>query len=465
MSDIIFLQGFDASAKPTLNGKSMTEVPTSFQGDWVTAINGEVYNAQALNNLLKHYDLGRSDFDNNSMKDCITQVVLSLFIGFRELLLSLLDGCYSALFFNYRTHDLYLLRDYIGTKPLFFGCSDSDFFVSSELKNIHGCIHWFKQVPKGLSRIDLVSGQILEVTEHLPQDPKNNLVKNLTDAVKKRLPADSQPVGIFLSGGLDSSIIAAIASNFRPDLVCFVLGSPDYPDHNMGIKVAKSLGFEDIRLIGLPSANDLEELIDSVVYHTESFNPSIVSNGLSTYLLGHAARSAGITTILTGEGSDELFGGYYSDLKPDELQKKRLQLIRDLHYTELRRLYLCSMAHGIDAKTPFLDQAVFALSEQLSFTDIYRDNLNKVILRDSFRNRLPAEIINRPKTSFDVGSGVRELVVDYLHRNGRSEREELRTIWLKHFEFKYSKSESIDAYFYSYPAFDSAIDRRKATHQ
>jgi len=432
-----------------INGVGDIGKQPQLYSDWVGAINGEIYNYR---NLIIEHQL--TDILHND-----TSVVLPLLSTLGNSLIKVLDGFYAAVFYNCKTKELILLRDSIGKKPLFFGCSDGEFFVVSELKAID-TIDWFEEVPKGLTRVDVANKKIIEVINHQSKTAEINLNHGLHEAVKKRLPVATQPVGLFLSGGLDSSIIAAIASKLRPDITCFALGGADCTDLPMVTKVTNFLGLKDVRTIPIPSFEELEKYISEIVYVTESFNPSVVSNGLATYLLAQSAKSAGIKVVLTGEGADELFGGYFNYLDSQELKVRRKQLITDMHFTELRRLDLCTMAHGVEARCPFLDRAVIGLSEHLEFNDIYTKNMNKVILRESFRSYLPQDVIERPKTSFDVGSGIREIVVKYLRRNGKSEREELLNIWLKHFN-----RNSTDKYFHSYPAFDDAIERRGHRHR
>ncbi|MCL1080195.1 asparagine synthase [Parashewanella spongiae] len=290
--------------------------------------------------------------------------------------------------------------------------------------------------------------------------PKYNLITSLNNAVKNRLPEVQKPVGIFLSGGLDSSIIAALASKLRPNITYFTLGNESSSDKAMVTKLVKHLELNDVRIIPVPSDELLGSYIAKIVYVTESVNPSIISNGLATYLLAQAASYAGIKVVLTGEGADELFGGYFKYLEPNVLKIKCSNLMADMQYTELRRLDLCTMAHGVEARCPFLDNEIINLSKELEFSDIYSESMNKVILRKSFSSYLPKEVTDRPKVSFDVGSGIRQMVVKYLKRNGRSEREELQEIWEQHFN-----RTSTNDYFHRYSVFDDAIDRRGSSHQ
>jgi asparagine synthase (glutamine-hydrolysing) len=280
----------------------------------------------------------------------------------------------------------------------------------------------------------------------------------MEQAVIKRLP--KQPFGVFLSGGLDSSIIAAITCQHRQDVTYFTLGDSDSIDVAMVEMLVKHLGLKQVIYIPLPSEQKLPALIDKVLYATESYNPSIISNGLATYLLAQAAYMKGLKVVLTGEGADELFAGYHEQLSEQEWQITRTKLITDMHFTELRRLDKCSMAHSIEARCPFLDRTVKRVADNLEHRQFYIPGHNKIALRDAFRHLLPDEIANRKKTSFDVGSGIRKLVVDYLTRNGNTEIAELKEIWQGTFTYDVD-----DPYFFSYPTFDSAIAKRGASHR
>ena len=225
--------------------------------------------------------------------------------------------------------------------------------------------------------------------------------------------------------------------------------------------VTQYLHLSDIREVPLPAFSEMSSLISDIVLTTESYNPSIISNGLGTFLLAKAAREAGIKVVLSGEGADELFGGYHRfENDNSEWRVIRSQLIEDMRRTELRRLDLASMANSIEVRCPFLDQKIRSYSDNLKFEDLYSDGVNKKILRSKFDDYLPTELLNRPKTSLDVGSGIRAMVVNYLRRDGMSERDVLREIWSGHFDFDASHP-----YFSSYPVFDDAIDSRGDTHR
>lgn len=417
-------------------------------GEMIGAINGEIYNADAL---AKQYHL-------TLKSECDTHVVAPLFTEIGNKVLAELDGFYSGVIYQSDTQTLYLLRDHIGKKPLFYGRADNNLFVVSELKALQN-IEWFEQVPLGISQLELTSGKLKQIAEH-PElvTTKPNLAMAMEKAVIKRLP--KQPVGVFLSGGLDSSIIAALAQQYNQNITYFVLGNPDSPDIEMVNKLVNHLGITRVNYIPLPTGQELPTLIAKIVYATESYNPSIISNGLATYLLAEAAQKEGLKVVLTGEGADELFAGYHERLSENEWQLTRSNLINDMRFTELRRLDNCSMANSIEARCPFLDRTVKSIADTLEHKNFYSYDQNKVALRSTFGHLLPVEIAERKKTSFDVGSGIRKLVVDYLTRNDNTEIAELKKIWSQTFTHDAEKS-----YFFSYPTFDSAIAKRGGAHR
>jgi len=435
-------------ARLTINGTDSEGHQPYQNNNLVGAVNGEIYNHQEL---ASNHGLPNSG--------CDTDVVLPLFESYGERIIDLLDGFYSAVLLRPQEREVYCLRDHIGKKPLFYGRSNGALFISSELKAMSE-IDWFQIVPLGASKLNLDTGTLTQIADHHIDDPDAGIQKLLEQAVRKRLPQNSQRFGIFLSGGLDSSLVAAFASRCRDDVIYFTLSDEEGPDRRALKTVVGKLGLKNIRVVPLPSRDQIPKLINSVVHSTESYNPSIVSNGLATYLLAEAAHEAGIKVVLTGEGADELFGGYHTFRKEDPWNEVRQQLIEDMHYTELRRLDMSCMAHSIEARCPFLDRGVRAFSDKLEYHEMYDGPANKVTLRRSFSGVLPAEILKRRKTSLDVGSGIRGEVVRYLRRNGRTEREELRQMWRQWFHY-----DDTQPYFHSYPVFDSVINRRGAAHK
>ena len=431
-----------------INGNSEEGQQPYKDRDWLAVTNGEIYN---FAELIAQYQLAESG--------CDTAVILPLFLRLKNNIIDILDGFYSSVLINPEQTEAICLRDFMGKKPLFVGASDGKIFLTSELKAIP-TIEWFRAIPKGVSSVDLKTGSIKVLRHHQQIAASGSIVKALTEGVQKRMVNNAQPVGIFLSGGLDSSLVASIARRLREDIIYFVLGNDSGPDATAAERVIDYLQLENVIRVPLPEDNELPQLISNIVYATESYNPSIVSNGLATYMLAKAARKQGIKVVLSGEGADELFGGYHHFDENDHWRETRRKLINDMAFTELRRLDLSCMANAIEPRCPFLDRKVIAISEQMRFDQLYSTEHNKFVLRSQFSEYLPEEILYRKKTSCDVGSGIRGLIVRHLRKSGRSEREELLDIWKKHFKY-----ESSNQYFHEYPVFDKLIDVRGTAHR
>lgn len=432
-----------------INGEGFGGRQPYSHGDLIGAVNGEIFNHRDLTSVHGLAVPG----------ECDTHIVVPLFERQGPRVIDDLDGFYAGVILRRPTTEVFCLRDHVGKKPLFVGRSGDELFIASELKALDK-VEWFELLPKGVTQIDLETGRVVQLAEHRPVRPQADIVQLMDESVHKRMPRADQPLGVFLSGGLDSSIVAALASQRRRDTVFYTLGGPGSLDRCAVEAVVEALALKDVRIVQPPPTAQLSHLLREVVYSTESYNPSVVSNGLCTYLLAQAARRDGIKVVLTGEGADELFGGYHSFREDEPWRETRARLVADMHFTELRRLDMCSMAHGVEARCPFLDRAVRGFSDQLGYSDLYEGGQNKVTLRRRFEGLVPAEVLRRPKTSFDVGSGIRSQVVTHLRRDGRSEREELLTLWRQHFTF-----DSSSAYFHHYPVFDEVIDRRGAGHR
>lgn len=431
-----------------INDKTEKASQPFVYGDLIGVFNGEIYNADELRNQFKIETQSNSD----------TEIILPLFEKLGSTVIHHLDGFYSGIIYNKVTDQIFLMRDYIGKKPLFFGKTRNEEFIVSELKAID-FITDFQIVPKGFS--ELRNGLIKTIEEHNTPFVSKDILKDLiVRAVKKRIPVNEQNFGVFLSGGLDSSIVASVVAKYTDNAIYYVLGNND--DLTFVSLLSKELGIENkIRKVQIPETSELPQLIDKIVYHTESYNPSIISNGLATYILSREAHKDGLKVVLSGEGADELFCGYPILKNSSERYEKRAELIENLHLTELRRLDLTSMAQTIEVRCPFLDQMVYSASNNCIKDDLISEFHGKQILRNIFKSDLPIEIIKRNKMSFDVGSGIRKIVVEYLTRNGLTEKEELKKIWSKYFQPELSDN----PYFYAYPLFDKAIEKRGVAHR
>lgn len=424
--------------------------------EYSTMVNGEIYNHQQLKDKYQLQYSGNAD----------TNILGPLFSKIGKDVINQLDGFYSAVIFNNISKKLYTLKDYIGKKGLFLVKKGTAFIITSELKAIPD-IDSFQVIPKGMCEVNLSSGEIKKIAMQSVVDNAalRDLPEVLFDAVIKRIPKDNAAFGAFLSGGLDSSILASILVSLKANVTFYLLGDENSSiDFLPGVSVLKWLGITNYRIIPLPSNEELPLLIDQVVYCTESYNPSIISNGFCTYLLSRAANKDGLKVIFSGEGADELFGGYKYQKKEDEWKFFRSSLVDDMHFTELRRVDLTCMSNSVEARFPYLDREMYELSQRLQYEDLYsfynEKTISKWILRKSYEDKLPEDIIWRQKVSSDVGSGLRKMVVNYLLSRHENEKEGLLNLWSQHYTYDH-----LDSYFHSYPCFDAVIENRGVSHK
>jgi len=418
-------------------------------------INGEIFNHQELKETNK--------IEEHSVSD--TSVVLPLYQQMGDQFLDLLDGFFSGVIYDEERQRLICFRDHIGKKPLYSGRIGDNVFVCSELKSLPSYSS-FSRVPKGLSTINMESGEPISLRKIQDTQLRPNSVLRdiVVRSILKRIPAPPRRFGVFLSGGLDSSIVASIVNQFRDDAVFYSLTDETSPDYEPTRNIAQHLKIE-IRSVPLPTQKQLPALIEDVVVATESYNPSFISNGIATYLLAQAAHADGLKVVLSGEGADEVFLGYHKLSQNEDWQGIRTSLLDNLHFTEIRRLDTCTMAHSVEARCPFLDREVLAFARRLSYQDFFRNQdgciINKVALRIAFKDDLPSSIVQRGKVSMDVGSGLRKMVVEHLTSYGQKEIDVLQELWKR----KFAQFDETNPHFFTYPIMDQYIAHRGVSHR
>lgn len=443
-----------------INDQSDASMQPHEYGSYVGMFNAEVYNHAALKKTLGNISSSSSD----------TTVILPLFVQDRQTFLQQLDGFFSGIIYDRKQNKLFTIRDRIGKKPLFLVKSGQDLVVTSELKSCSK-IDAFQIIPSGLCEIDLQSRSVLQNNENSPPSTPSktaSLREAMVFAVNKRIPAlPPTKYAVFLSGGLDSSIIASLVhrSTSSKNARYYYFDNVNSDDTKYARKMLEYLQIPSNQIIAVapPKDNEIGQLISDVVYHTESYNPSIISNGIGTFILSKYARRDDIKVALGGDGADEVFCGYFDHRPNEDWQTHRRKLLDDLHTTELRRIDGAAMAHSIEVRCPFLDRDVIHISDRLNYEDLYGSvstgYQRKKILRGTFSDILPDEISQRPKVSFDRGTGIQEQVINYCKAKSLSEHEYLKQVWRKHFAPSLSSWEDA-SYFHSYPAFDKFIGLR-----
>ncbi|MDY6843919.1 MAG: asparagine synthase-related protein, partial [Thermodesulfobacteriota bacterium] len=316
---------------------------------------------------------------------------------------------------------LFVARDPIGIKPLYYSETQEALLFASELKALAPFCHTIREFPPGTS-FHSQSGfsTFYTIPETIPQDaPINTYCKRVREtlekAVVKRLMSDV-PLGAFLSGGLDSSIIAALAKQHIDELHTFSVGIEGSNDLQAARLVSRHLNTVHHEYIITPE--EVIENLPKIIYHLESFDQDLVRSAIPCYFTSRLASDY-VKVILTGEGADEIFAGYtyYKDINNfNSLHKELHRSIASLHNINLQRVDRMTMAHSIEGRVPFLDLEMIRLGQlipiplKLSGTP----PIEKWILRKAFEELLPNEIVWRAKEQFDEGSGIIDLLYETL---------------------------------------------------
>ncbi|ATW24439.1 asparagine synthase B [Candidatus Formimonas warabiya] len=363
--------------------------------------NGEIYNHEKLRQMLKE--------EHNFSTNTDTEAILHLYEEIGENCVSLLDGMFAFAIYDVEK-GLLLARDPLGIKPLYISEWQGNVFFASEMKAFLGIVPHFKEFPagtyyqSGIGYCKFFSLPGETGFENTVEQTVEGIRHYLKEAVKKRLMSDV-PLGVFLSGGLDSSIIAALAAEEIPDLNTFAVGMKGSEDLKYARICAEYLGTKHHEYSY--TLDDMLEALPDVIYYLESYDAALVRSAIPNYFLSRLA-SEHVKVVLSGEGADEIFSGYHylKKFSQEELFKELVQITGALHNTNLQRCDRMSMAHGLEARVPFLDVNLvrYAFSIPISMkTD--PDRQEKWILREAFSRMLPDEIVFRRKSKFSEGAG------------------------------------------------------------
>jgi asparagine synthase (glutamine-hydrolysing) len=369
--------------------------------------NGEVYN---------HEDVRAGLDEREILTTSDNEVALHLLDECGPRGLGRLNGMFAFVMAG-RDGRFVAARDPVGIKPLYWSRREGAVRFASEMHAFPP--DWQEQVEPfppgcawtpedGLVRFATAVPETLE-------PPDGDLVAGTRDvlirSVQRQMMGDV-PVGVFLSGGLDSSLVAAIAKRRDPNLMTFAVGTPESPDLAAAREVAEHLGTQHHE-ITYTAAEALESL-PSVVRAIESFDPGLVRSAVPNFMLARMTARH-VKVVLTGEGADELFAGYEylrEFTTPEDLHAELERTVRALHNLNLQRCDRVTMAHGLEARVPFLDRHVidWALRLPASSKLAGPGEPEKRLLREAFTGWLPDELLWREKAEFGDGSGARDVL-------------------------------------------------------
>ncbi len=393
-------------------------------GKVVLAVNGEIYNHRELRAEFPDYEF-------LTQSDC--EVILALYRRHGKDFLEKLNGIFAFALYD-SENGVYLVgRDHMGICPLYQGWDrNGNYYVASELKALEGIC---KSIEVFLPGHFLFSAEGFEMQKwyHRDWEEYNSVEDNVTDiskiregleaAVHRQLMSDV-PYGVLLSGGLDSSIIAAVTAKYArnriesgdqeeawyPRLHSFAVGLEGSPDLVAAQKAAEHIGsiHHEVHF----TVQEGLDAIRDVIYHLETYDVTTVRASTPMYLLARVIKSMGIKMVLSGEGSDELFGGYlYFHKAPNakEFHDETVRKLGKLHLYDCLRANKALMSWGIEGRVPFLDKEFMDVAMNVNPKDkmisLAEGRMEKYVLRKAFEDLLPESIAWRQKEQFSDGVG------------------------------------------------------------
>ena len=394
----------------------------SGDGALALAVNGEIYNHRQLERALTQ----AYDFQTGS--DC--EVINALYRESGAEGIARLNGIYAFALWDAAQGRFLIARDPMGVCPLYWGHdADGRLWVASEMKALARHCADVAPFPPG-HVFDSAVGELVafhekpwreyEATQGVAVSP-GALRAGFEQAVHRQLMTDV-PYGVLLSGGLDSSLVAACAARFArqrvedddrgeawwPRLHSFAIGLAGSPDLAAAEIAAKALGTVHHGFI-YTFAEGLDALPD-VIRHIESYDVTTVRASTPMYLLARRIKAMGVKMVLSGEGADEIFGGYlYFHRAPDAraFHDETVRKLEALHLYDCLRANKAMMAWGVEARVPFLDLEFLdlAMSMDAAHKMAGKGRIEKGVLREAFAGVLPDEILWRQKEQFSDGVG------------------------------------------------------------
>ena len=416
--------------------------------------NGEIYNHQALRDgVLKHHTF-RTTSDS--------EVIVHLYEEYGYDFCNLLDGMFAFVVIS--GEDFIAGRDPLGIKPLYYGLDERGrIYFASEMKSLADQCQTFSTFPPGhyytpkTGFVKYYKPQWEDAAKAVDEVDFEAIRASLTQAVDKRLMSDV-PVGVLLSGGLDSSLISSIATRLMKErgkpLHSFSIGLDAMaPDAVAARKVADFLGTEHHEV-----HFTIEQgiaILDKLIWHLETYDVTSVRASTPMYFLSKAITESGVKVVLSGEGADEIFGGYlYFRNAPSaaDFQKETIERVQKLFTADLLRADKSTMAHGLEARVPFLDKQFLELAIRIQPEEKQPKTYNgieKYILRKAFDTPespyLPDEVLWRQKEQFSDGVGYNwiDTLIEYCASQVSDEQLEKAGE-----RFPYNTPATKEAYFY-----------------
>ncbi|MEO3743348.1 asparagine synthase-related protein [Plantactinospora sp. B5E13] len=392
----------------------------SADGRWLLCYNGEVYNHRDL-----AVELTRLGHRLRTESD--TEVVLEAFLAWGPAAIGRLRGDFALVVADTVTGRVYLARDPLGVKPLYWSRHLRRLHLASEVKALVPLGATIHEVPPGhhgwadaergpdlVPYVDLgmFGAGRPAITDAV--EAARLLRAALRDSVQARVATDLT-VGVNLSGGLDSALTLLLARQLHPDCVAFTVGAPDSEDLRYARRLAAELGVHHEVIEVRPRDIGRDEVREAIRI-SELTGYGDIINAVVSVPLFRRIRDLGVRVVLTGDGAAQLLGGYptYHQVNPEAAGRLFRHRIGNLGRTELQRVDRVGLAHGVEARLPFLDPAVLDVAARLSRELKIRHGQEKWILRYAFADLLPDYLRDRPGRPMSYASGLHERI--RLHR-------------------------------------------------
>jgi asparagine synthase (glutamine-hydrolysing) len=388
----------------------------------ILAANGEIYNHRELR---KQFE-GTYNFQTAS--DC--EVILALYKEKGVRFIDEMNGIFGFALYDVEKDEYFIARDHMGIIPLYIGWDQNGtFYVASELKALEGVCTKIELFPPGhyMSSKDgkFVKWYNRDWSEYdAVKDNETSItaVKEALEAAVHRQLMSDVPYGVLLSGGLDSSVISAIAKKYAqkriesddqsdawyPQLHSFSVGLEGSPDLAAARKVADHIGtiHHEVKF----TIQEGLDAISDVIYNVETYDITTIRSSTPMYLMARVIKSMGVKMVLSGEGADEIFGGYlYFHKAPNakEFHEETVRKLDKLHMYDCLRANKSLMAWGIEGRVPFLDKAFIDVAMRINPQDkmINGERMEKWVIRKAFEDMLPESVAWRQKEQFSDGVG------------------------------------------------------------
>ncbi|MEL6304276.1 MAG: asparagine synthase B [Bacteroidota bacterium] len=394
----------------------------SDDGQLVLAANGEIYNHQELR---KRFE-GKYEFKTQS--DC--EVILALYKEMGPDFVDEMNGIFGFAIYDAAKDEYFVARDHMGIIPLYIGWDrNGTFYVASELKALEGVCTKIELFPPG-HYLHSADGEFkrwyqrdwMEYEAVKENETSIQAIKDALEAAVHRQLMSDVPYGVLLSGGLDSSVTSAVAKKFSqmriesgdtkeawwPQLHSFSVGLEGSPDLAAARKVADHIGtiHHEIKF----TIQEGLDAIKDVIYNLETYDITTVRASTPMYLMARVIKSMGIKMVLSGEGADELFGGYlyfHKAPSPKDFHEETVRKLDKLHMYDCLRANKSLAAWGIEGRVPFLDKEFMDVAMRINPKDkmINGERMEKWVVRKAFESYLPESVAWRQKEQFSDGVG------------------------------------------------------------